>query len=85
MSDSGNNDVEQLRDLLNTCGADKNRWPEGAADGNLAPRDHLDEARKIYQDALALDALLDQAPLPEPSLELTADILAGTSPNPWQQ
>lgn len=85
MSDNGNNEVEQLRDLLNTYGVDKSRWPEGAADGDLAPREHLDKAREIYQDALALDALLDQAPLPEPSLELMADILAGTSPNPWQQ
>ena len=77
--------IRRVRELLNTYGADRNRWPEGAADGDLAPREHLDEARALYQDALALDALLDQAPLPEPSPELKADILAGTSPNPWQQ
>ena len=77
--------IRRVRELLNTYGADRNRWPEGAADGDLAPREHLDEARALYQDALALDALLDQAPLPEPSLELKADILASTSANPWQQ
>jgi hypothetical protein len=85
MSDADNRNIERVRDLLNTYGADRKRWPVGTAEGDLAPREHLDEARTLYQDALALDALLDQAPLPEPSLELKADILASTSANPWQQ
>jgi hypothetical protein len=77
--------IKRVRELLNAYGANRTRWPEGSANGDLAPRKDLGEAQVLFQEALALDELLDEAALPEPSLELTADILANTSPNPWQQ
>ena len=45
----------------------------------------MGEAQVHFQEALALDKLLDEAALPEPSLELTADILANRPPNLGQQ
>ena len=74
-------DIKRVRELLNAYGANRARWPEGSATGGLAPRENLGEAQVHFQETLALDKLLDEAALTDPSLEITADILANTSPN----
>jgi len=72
-------DLDRLTVLLDAYGADRMRWPdaERAAAWALIAAD--DRARLLYDEARALDGLLRQASVIEPSPELKAEVLAAAS------
>lgn len=80
--------LTRLRELLDTYGADPGRWP---ADERMAAEALLadsPEARNWREAARSLDAILDAAPAPRPSVGLldsilgAADALPGQAPAP---
>ncbi len=65
-------DIERLRLLLDTFGADRARWP-AAERLRLAAFVASDaEARRLVAEAAAFDRLLDMAPRPSPERERAA-------------
>lgn len=74
---------ERLRCLLDAYGADAARWPAA----ERGPARALLEASPVLQglrrEAKELDALLDQAALPEVDGELLADLLATAGAPAW--
>jgi hypothetical protein len=73
--------LDRLGDLLDTYGAQPERWPdaERAAAVALVAASH--DARARRDAAAALDAMLDRAPVMTPSAALADRILAG-APRP---
>jgi len=78
-------DLTRLGEGLDAYGGDFRRWPQGlrAAAEALVARDQA--ARRLRETALALDALLDQAPSPLPSRALKARIMRPVAPPLWRQ
>jgi hypothetical protein len=72
-------DLERLGTLLDAYGADRARWPAAERAGAWALIEANTQARTLYEDARALDDLLNRASTVEPSLELKAEILAAAS------
>lgn len=69
-------DLDRLSVLLDAYGADRGRWPEGERAGAWALIEANTAARRLYDEARALDGLLTRASTIEPSPELKAEILA---------
>ncbi|MEJ2120663.1 MAG: hypothetical protein P8Z76_08105 [Alphaproteobacteria bacterium] len=72
-------DLDRLSILLDAYGADRTRWPEAERAAAWALIEADDKARALYEDARALDGLLNQASTIEPSPELKAEVLAAAS------
>lgn len=72
---------ERLRHRLEVAGGDPARWPDGERDDLLAFIGRDDAARALWQEAKALDRLLDRAAPPAPDAarmeRLGGRILAG--------
>lgn len=73
--------LERLATLLDAYGAHPERWPTAERDAALALLDRSPEARRLRDQAGALDALLDRAPGATPSPDLGRRVLAG-APRP---
>jgi hypothetical protein len=71
MTNSGNNNMTRadLERLLDVFGSDRSRWPVDfrAGAGQLVARDKA--ARRLVNEAEALDRVLDRAPLPSVARE----------------
>jgi hypothetical protein len=72
-------DLDRLSTLLDAYGADRARWPETERAAAWALVEANDKAHALYEEARALDGLLNQASVIEPSLELKAEVLAAAS------
>jgi hypothetical protein len=68
--------VQRLQQLLDAYGAEAERWPPEEREAALALLAHSTEAQVQQDKAARLDALLDLAPVAQPSTELAARILA---------
>ena len=68
--------LDRLDDLLSAYGADETRWP---AEKRQAARELIAssaDARRLLDETRALDMLLNQAPVEEPSAELMERLMA---------
>ncbi len=85
MKDDGMMTRERFSALLDAYGGDLRRWPEPSRSGAevLLARDAA--ARRQRDQALALDALLDEAPSPLPSRALKHRIAERARPSVWRQ
>ena len=85
MNDDSTMTRERLGALLDAYGGDLRRWPEPSrlAASALIARDPA--ARLLLDQALALDALLDQAPMPLPSRALRTRLIERAAPPVWRQ
>lgn len=70
------NELERLRHVLETAGADEVRWPDAERDRLLRLIGGSEEARRLHEEAEALDALLLQAAPREPIDPAVNDRLA---------
>jgi len=68
--------LQRLQQLLDAYGANPERWPAEEHAAALALLAYSMEARTRQAEAARLDALLDLAPLAQPSVELLARVLA---------
>ncbi len=76
-------DLTLLRRLLESYGANPERWPADRRQAALQYLEGSAEARALCEEAADLDAALDQAAVPAPAPELMAAILsAATAPRP---
>ena len=76
MMNAGPMTLERLDSLLAAYGADEAGWP---ADERQAAHELIaasDEARRLLEEARELDALLNAAPVEEPSAELVERLMA---------
>jgi hypothetical protein len=89
----GEIELERFARVLDAYGADAGRWPEAERAAALRLVARSAEARALRDHAAELDALLERAPLAEPSPGLRATVLAdvlatvltSASPAPWRQ
>lgn len=69
--------TERVFELIETYGAEAGAWPDDERDAALARlAADPDLFATAMSEARALDALLDAAPLPEPSADLSEQIIA---------
>lgn len=78
-------DLERFARLLDSYGADPERWPAAEREGARELFATSSEAAEMHKRAAALDGLLGQASSLEPSPELVARILAAASPPGWRR
>lgn len=85
MNDNVPMNLERLADLLDAYGGDVRRWPVAlrAPAEALIAREPM--ARRLFDQALALDGLLDQAPAPLPSRALKTRLVERAAPPIWRQ
>lgn len=67
--------LDRLKELLDTYGADPDRWPLEERIAMLDLLARSETARDLAAQAASLDALLDRAPLPMPS-HAASEVLA---------
>lgn len=67
---------ERFKELLDAYGANPARWPEAEREAALALAKSSDEARRLLDEAAALDRLIDLAETTPVTPELQARILA---------
>ncbi|MSO69240.1 MAG: hypothetical protein EXQ98_03025 [Alphaproteobacteria bacterium] len=77
--------LERLGTLLDAYGGDLRRWPEPARSTAEALIARDGAARQLFNQALALDALLDEASAPAPSHALKARLIVRARPALWRQ
>ncbi len=77
--------LERLGTLLDAYGGDLRRWPEPARSTAEALIARDGAARLLFNQALALDALLDEASAIAPSPALKARLIARAKPALWRQ
>jgi hypothetical protein len=85
MTETNELDLTRLADALDAYGGDFRRWPDELREPAEALVARDAEARRLHGEALALDALLDEAPAPMPSRELKAEIVRRAAPPLWRQ
>jgi hypothetical protein len=73
--------LERLGALLDAYGAEATRWPEVERDVARQMIESSAEARRMWEDAAALDRLLDSLPDGLPSAALANEVLAA-APRP---
>jgi len=73
--------LERLEAMLDAYGAEAERWPEVERDAARRMIESSAEARRMWEDAAALDRLLDSLPDGLPSAGLADEVLAG-APRP---
>jgi len=69
-------DLERLGTLLDAYGGDPERWPDRERADALALLARSADARRLHEQALRLDAVLDALPAAAPSPELEERIVA---------
>lgn len=72
---SGGMTMDRFKAIVEAYGADERRWPLGERAAALTFSAASVEAAAVLAEARALDLMLDEAPLPQPSIELTSRIL----------
>lgn len=72
--------LDHFSDLLDIHGSDPARWPPTERGAALALVQVSSAARQLLDDATRLEKLLAGAPVPEPSTDLAARILAQLPP-----
>lgn len=72
-------DLTLLRRLLESYGADSERWPADRRQAALQYLEGSAEARALCEEAAGLDAALDRAAAPAPAPELMSAILAAAT------
>lgn len=83
MTGRTSDDLALLRRLLESYGADPERWPAEQRQAALDSIEGSAEARALCAQAGDLDAMLNRAAAPAPAPELMAAILAAaTAPRP---
>lgn len=60
---------KRLKQMLAAYGAQPRRWPEAEREAALALLAGSDEARRLLEEARAIDRLLDVVPAPEAALD----------------
>lgn len=85
MKDDDMMSPERFDALLDAYGGDLRRWPEPWRTAGEAMIRSDAAARGRRERALALDALLDQAPSPLPSRALKQRIVGRAAPSLWRQ
>lgn len=68
--------LERFKDLVAAYGADPARWPERERVAALDLLERIPEARRLMEEASAIDRLLDLSPTTAVTPELQARILA---------
>lgn len=76
MMNAGPMTLERLDNLLAAYGADEAGWPAGERQAARELIAASAEARRLLEDARALDTLLNAAPVEEPSAELVERLMA---------
>ena len=68
-------ELAQFETLVDTYGADAEAWPADEREQALALLERSGDARRLLDEAAALDALLDEAPGLEPCAALRQQVL----------
>ena len=82
----GSIDIQRFEQLLQSYGANADRWPTAERDAALALVQASSDARRLIDEAVQLDGILDLAASPEPSAALAARIVAAAEQGPaWRE
>ena len=77
--------IKRFEQLLESYGANADRWPAGERDAALAFAQTSPDAQRLLDEAAQLDGMLDLAASPEPSAALAARIVAAVERAPaWR-
>jgi hypothetical protein len=75
-------DIRRFQKILESYGASEDRWPVAERDAAQALVRNSPEARKLRDDAIELDRVLDLADSPEPSPALATRIVSAARQTP---
>ena len=82
----GSIDIQRFEQLLQSYGANADRWPTAERNAALALVQASPDARRLFDEAVQLDGILDLAAAPEPSAALAARIVAAAEHAPaWRE
>ena len=82
----GSIDIQRFEQLLQSYGANADRWPTTERDAALALVQASSDARRLFDETVQLDGILDLAASPEPTAALAARIVAAAEPAPaWRE
>ena len=82
----GSIDIQRFEQLLQSYGANADRWPTVERDAARALVQASSDARRLFDEAVQLDGILDSAASPKPSAALAARIVSAARRAPaWRQ
>lgn len=81
MTERPDTQLRRLAELLDAYGARESNWPAADRQWMRAVIETDTDARELFNQAAALDTLLDTVRAPYPSLELEAAILEAAAPD----
>ena len=82
----GSIDIQRFEQLLQSYGANADCWPTAERDAALALVQASSDARRMFDEAVQLDGILDLSVSPMPSAALAGRIVAAARPAPgWRQ
>ncbi len=82
----GSIDIQRFEQLLQSYGANADRWPIVDHDAALALVQASSDVRRLFDEAAQLDGILDLAVSPEPSAAVAARIVAAAERKPaWRE